>query len=122
VPKVAQISLSGSNLIASAFDTPDPVVPGDWTGLPVTPALIRWRVAGGTWHTAIDSRATMRPRPDFAKVFTPAVRQNHKGEPGCFAYFLERGWKAEGSVRIEVAVSDTAGNGTIVSAVVGRTV
>jgi murein DD-endopeptidase MepM/ murein hydrolase activator NlpD len=121
-PTVATVSLSGWNLVASAYDTPDPTVPGDWTGLPVTPALLQWRVAGGHWHTTIDSRETMRPRPGFSQVFTPKTRQNHKGKPGCFSYYLQRSWKATGAVTIEIAVSDSAGNGTVVSVVVGAEV
>jgi murein DD-endopeptidase MepM/ murein hydrolase activator NlpD len=117
-PTVTSVSVLGLDLIATAYDTPDPVVPGDWTGLPVTPALIRWRVAGGHWQTVIDSRAMMRPRPDFPNVFTPKTRQNHKGKPGCFSYFLQRSWKSASPVRVEIAVSDTAGNGTVVSTLV----
>lgn len=121
-PQVTRVALHGSALVAAAYDTPDLVVPGDWTGLPLTPALIRWRVAGGTWHTAIDSRGTMRPRPDFAKVFTPTTRQNHKHEPGLYAYYLERDWKSRGPVNVQVAVSDTTGNTTTVTALVGAEV
>jgi hypothetical protein len=117
-PTVASVSISGSDLVATAYDTPDPTVPGDWTGLPVTPALLRWRVAADRWHTVIDSRATMRPRPDFTVVYTPSTRQNHKGEPGTFSYYLERGWSSRGPVRLQIEVRDTAGNGSVSSVLV----
>src|SRR5262245_7490942 len=58
-PLVAGVSVVGSNLVATAYDMPDPVVPGEWAKLPVTPAVLRWRVAGGSWHTAIDSGRVM---------------------------------------------------------------
>jgi hypothetical protein len=118
-PRVAGVGLRGSDLVATAFDTPDPSVPGAWARLPVTSALLRWRVGGGRWHTAIDSRSAMLPRGDFAQIYTPATRQNHKGKPGCFSYYLQRNWSERGlesgTVTVEVAASDTAGNCTIVS-------
>jgi len=121
-PRVASIGIVDSNLIVRAYDMPDPVVPGAWTNLPVTPAVIRWRVAGGSWHTALDSRGVMKPRADFASVFTPAIRQNRKGRAGNYSYYLARGWNASRPVWVQVAVSDTAGNGSVVTALVGAAV
>jgi len=69
----------------------------------------------------IDS-STMRSRSDFWRVFTPETRQNHEGEPGSYSYYLQRGWSAGGTVTVQVAVSDTAGNGTVVAVRIGREV
>ena len=121
VPRVAKIAVSGTDLVAVALDTPDPVVPGAWTGLPVTPSVIRWRVAGGQWRTVVDSR-TMRDHSDFTKVFAPDIRQNHKEKPGHYSYFLQHGWKTSGPVSVEVAVSDTTGNSSVASVLVGAEV
>jgi len=119
VPRVARIGISGSALVAAAFDMADLPVPGAWKGLPVTPALVRWRVAGGAWHTVVDSRLTMLPKESFTTVFAPAIRQNRKHTPGFYAYYLQRDFKTTRPVRVEVAVSDASGNRSVVSALVG---
>jgi murein DD-endopeptidase MepM/ murein hydrolase activator NlpD len=118
-PSVDSISLVGSDLVVTAHDTPDPRVPGAWADEPVTPALIRWRVGTGSWRIAADFRAAMLPQGDFGRVYTQATRQNHKGEPGCFSFYLERGCDPGRPQQIEVEVTDTAGNRTVVSTVVG---
>ena len=87
-PTVTSVSLSAPTLVAVASDTPDPVVPGAWAGEPVTPALIDVKIGRGTWQTAVDFRTAMLPRSEFSSVYTPATRQNHKGEPGCFSFYL----------------------------------
>jgi hypothetical protein len=118
-PTVKSISVMGSDLVAVAYDTPDPRVPGEWANEPVTPALIRWRVGGGRWTTAVDFRAAMLSRSLFSTIYTPATRQNHKGEPGLFSFFLRRGWNDVSLLRtatIEVKAADTAGNCTVVAA------
>jgi hypothetical protein len=121
-PEVVRVSVVGSDLVAVAFDRPDPRVPGGWADEPVTPALLRWRVAGGCWHTAADFRTAMLPRATFTRVYTPATRQNHKSRPGVFSFYLARAWNGgaprNGVTTIEVAASDTAGNCTVVSATV----
>ncbi len=122
-PTVAEIALAGSDLVVTAYDTPDLRVPGGWADEPVTPALLRWRVVGshgaGAWRTAADFRAAMLPHTDFQRVYTPETRQNHKGEPGCFSFYLQRGWSgsdlAGGTVTVQVEASDTAGNSTVSS-------
>jgi hypothetical protein len=119
-PTVAAISASSSTLVVVAYDMPDPRVPGDWANEPVTPALLRWRVEGGRWHTGVDFRHKMLDRRLFATIYTPATRQNHKGEPGNFSFHFH--WSVSGrqlaaaALTIEVAASDTAGNCTIVAA------
>ncbi len=118
-PTVDSIGLVGSALVVVAHDTPYPRVPGAWANEPVTPALLRWRVDGGSWRTAADFRATMLPRSSFLKIFTAATRQNHKGERGCFSFYLERSWKGLGRHRIDVEASDTAGNRSVFSVLVG---
>ena len=50
------------------------------------------RVGGGPWRTAVDFRNAMLARSEFGRVYTPATRQNHKGEPGCFSFYLARGF------------------------------
>jgi Peptidase family M23 len=118
-PTVDAIRLAGFALVAVAHDTPDPRVPGGWADEPVTAALLRWRIDGGTWRTAADFRSVMLPKSIYGTVYTPGTRQNHKGEPGSFRFYLARSWKLLGTHRIDVAASDTVGNRTVASALVG---
>jgi hypothetical protein len=122
-PHVVSVELVGGGLVATAYDTPDPVVPGEWTGLPVTPALLRWRTVGagaaGAWHTAVDSRTAMLPRSAFGTVYTPATRQNHKGEPGRFSFYLARNWRATGVRRIDLQAADVSGNSSVATVALG---
>ena len=109
-----------------AHDTPDPKVPGAWANEPVTPALLRWRIvptAGSAraWKTAADFRYEMLTSAAFDKVYTPETRQNHKGEPGVFSFYLARTWSASTATTVQVAVSDTAGNLAVYTARVGTT-
>lgn len=69
-------------LIARAYDTTWPPVPGPWAGEPVTPALLRWRVGlSGPWHVAADFRRLMLDRSRFGSVYAPETRQNHENVP-----------------------------------------
>jgi murein DD-endopeptidase MepM/ murein hydrolase activator NlpD len=117
-PTVDAISLAGFALVVTAHDTPDPRVPGAWANEPVTPALIRWRVDGGNWQTAVDFRAAMLPRTAFRSVYTPETRQNLKGKPGDFSFYLVRHWSLAGTHRVDVEVSDTVGNRSVASGLV----
>ena len=102
-------------LVARAYDTTWPPVPGPWAHEPVTPALLRWRVgSSGPWHVAADFRRHMLNRSRFASVYAAETRQNHRDEPGSYAFFLSHDWKpADGTYRIEVEASDTRGNRAI---------
>jgi len=109
-------------IIVEAFDTPPLRVPKPWTGLPVTPALIRWRVKRGRrvaipWRTAIDSRLAMLPPERIRDVYAPGTRQNYANRAGRYRFYLRREWKSsslpDGSYHLEVAASDTRGNRTV---------
>lgn len=114
-PAVDAVGVAGGRLVVAAHDTPDPRVPGPWADEPVTPALLRWRVAGTTaWRTAVDFRAAMLDRSRFGSVYTPRTRQNHEGEPGLFCFYL-----AQGAVRpagdLQVEAADASGNRAVYS-------
>ena len=102
----------GLDLVVHAHDTTWPPVPGPWADEPVTPALLRWRVApAGGWHVAADFSRRLLDRRAFRSVYAPETRQNHQGRPGDFAFFLASGWRpADGTYRIEVQAADTRGN------------
>ena len=87
------ISLVGTDLVANAHDTPDPRVPGAWAAEPVTPGAPPAGARRRAWRTAVDFRARMLPTArEFGQVYTPTTLQNHKGEPGCFSFYLARDW------------------------------
>jgi hypothetical protein len=126
-PSIDQVSLvqsgSGSiDLVTSAYDMPDPQVPGAWADEPVTPALLQWRIerdgaVGKAWKTAADFRSTMLPASQFKSVYAPATRQNHIGEAGLFCFYLAHAWSAaslaDGVYRLQVSAIDTQGNGAL---------
>ena len=118
-PVVRSITVSSDAVSVDAYDTQSPPVPGAWRGEPVTPALLRWRVAGtSAWHTIADFRSVMLPALRFREIYTPDTLQNHKGVPGRFCFYLARGEAARALDRpgcaIEVEATDTAGNRTVV--------
>jgi hypothetical protein len=99
-----------------AMDCPDP----KWWGIPVTPALIRWRITGdgggSDWRTAVDFRVRQLDPAQFDSVYAPGTRQNHEREAGDFRFYLARNWDpgslAPGRYRLEVEVTDVGGNRT----------
>src|SRR6185437_14677872 len=108
----------GVDVVADAHDTPPVPVPAPWNGLPVTPAVIRWRVLrSGTvvrpWHTPVDFRSSLLPQSAFHRIYAPGTRQNHANEPGSYRFFLAHGWStgllADGSYLLDVEASDLAG-------------
>ena len=120
-PEIAQISLAKTGdgslaVLANAYGTPSLPVPGAWADLPVTPALLRWRVVRdgrsvGGWRTAADFSGRMLDQTQFHSIYTPETQQNHKGQPGIFCFYLSQSWKpSDGSYEIEVQASDTRDN------------
>jgi hypothetical protein len=119
-PEIGEITLThragGFQVLANAYDTPSPRVPGSWTNEPVSPALLQWRVlrnghAVAAWQTAADFRTQMLDRKLFKSVYAPPTRQNHKGKAGLYCFFVSHEWKpVDGTYRIEVAASDTREN------------
>ena len=114
------MALSGVvDVVADAHDNPPISAPAPWRGLPVTPALVRWRLLRGSavalpWKIAADFRSTMVPNSRFAAVYAPATRQNHADKPGLYRFWLARRWDTrrhrDGAYELEVEVSDTRGN------------
>lgn len=121
-PTVGGLSVRGAgrggyDLVVYAHDTTWPTVRGAWANEPVTPALIRWRIGPGAWRTAVDFRANMLDRRLFDSIYAPDTTQNHKGERGNFAFYLDHTWHpADGTYRIEIEAFDMRGNRALAKA------
>ena len=96
-PVVESISLrrsdNGRDLLASfvrgriemlvdAYDMPTMRVKGEWAGLPVTPALLTWRIQRWTGRTVVperiaaDFRTTVPPNSAFWRIYARGTYQN----------------------------------------------
>ena len=120
-------------LEADATDTPPLPVPGAWFGLPVTPALVQWKLTrdgsvAARWRTAADFRATEPPNRDFWRVYAAGTYQNfpvfgHKyfmRQPGRYIFELDprpvntRRLK-NGAYMLAVRAADICGNSSTLS-------
>lgn len=118
-PAVITVIATSNAIIVEAEDTQSPKVPGAWEGEPLTPAFLRWRLAGTrTWTTFVDFGRTLQDSSKFWSFYAPQTRQNHRGEGGRLCFYLLRGSKAAsvlaGGRPIEIEASDSAGNRTVV--------
>ena len=131
--------LRGRVLIAAdASDQPPLPVPGSWEGLPVTPALVTWRLrrAGGRLvvprRTVVDFRRTEPPNRDFWRVYASGTYQNFPvfdhhyffGRPGRYLFNLtpeplDTDRLANGVYRITVRAADVCGNASSLSELIG---
>ena len=108
------------NLIAVAHDNPPISAPPPWRGLPVTPALVRWRLIRD--GRAVDPVARGGRLPDNAPERVPlpptstprGTRQNHPNARGRYRFWLARAWDTrrhrDGRYRLDVEVADVRGN------------
>jgi len=116
------------SLIAEAFDRPPLSAPQPpWQGMPVTPALVRWRLVRNArafvpWRIASDFRESFVPRiagkpasdVHFRDVYAPNTRQNKPNKPGLFRFWLARAFDTrqfpDGDYRLDVEAADIRGN------------
>lgn len=116
------------DLIVETFDRPPLSAPQPaWHGMPVTPALVRWRLVRNAhayvpWRTASDFRASFVPRiagkppcdVHFGDVYAPGTRQNKPNRPGLYRIWLARRFDTrpfpDGDYRLDVEVADIRGN------------
>ena len=107
------------NLIAVAHDNPPISAPPPWRGLPVTPALVRWRLVRDgraviPWRVAADFRTQLRTEFRFHEIYAAGTRQNHPNARGRYRFWLIRGWDTrrhrDGRYRLDVEAADIRGN------------
>ena len=106
-------------LIAEAHDISPIAAPPPWTGLPVTPALVRFRLVHGgraivPWTVVADFRTTLLPVSSFAGVYAAGTTQNHPNAAGLFRFILARAFDTrrhpDGVYRLDVEAADIRGN------------
>jgi hypothetical protein len=117
---LAPTALNGIvELIAEAHDVPPISAPPPWQGLPVTPALVRWRLVHDAhqvvpWEVVADFRTTLLPQARFAAVYAAGTRQNHPNAAGLYRFLLARGFDTrrypDGEYRLDVEAADIRGN------------
>lgn len=107
------------NLIAVTHDVPPISAPPPWRGLPVTPALVRWRLVRDArevvpWRVVADFRSSLLPQSRFSAIYAAGTRQNHPNAHGLYRFSLARGWDTrqhrDGSYRLDVEAADIRGN------------
>lgn len=114
-------AVSGAfDLVVEAYDATPLPVPAPWTGKPVTPALLRWRLLGGAgraaapWRTAVDVRRTMPSNDLYASVYAHWTRQNKAHRVGRYRFYLAHGLDASrlppGRYAVQVEAADVSGN------------
>lgn len=118
--KIAPNFLTGIvQLIAEAHDITPIAAPPPWKGLPVTPALVRWRLVRGgravvPWKVVADFRKTLLPASLYANVYAHGTTQNHPKVAGLFRFLLAKAFDTrphpDGDYRLDVEAADIRGN------------
>ena len=118
--KVPPAKVRGAvDVIVEAFAMPPLAVPAPWAAMPVSPAVIRWRVRRGgktvrPWHTPVDLRLRMLDQDLFPKVYAPGTRQNHPNKPGRYRFYLAHTWSTKllpnGHYELDVEAANVAGH------------
>lgn len=107
------------DLIAEAHDVTPIAPPAPYTHMPVTPALVRWRLVARAqevipWRTAADFRTTTPANSRYRSVYAPGTTQNHPPQPGRYRFQLAAAFDTtahpDGSYRLDVEVADIRGN------------
>jgi hypothetical protein len=110
--------------VAEAHDVPPISAPPPWQRLPVTPALVRWRLV--RWRlvrnarevsplrVAADFRTALPPHARYDAVYARGTRQNHPNAPGRYRFKLAAAWDTrrhpDGRYRLDVEAADIRGN------------
>ncbi len=118
---VSSTHLSGTlDLVTEAVDETPLPVPAPWTGRPVTPALLRWRLIRldnqpvMRWRTAVDFRERIPHDSAFTTIYARWTRQNVARRNGRYRFYLARAWDSttipDGAYKLEIAAADSRGN------------
>jgi hypothetical protein len=110
-------------LEATAQDMPSMPVPGAWHGLPVTPALLEWRLVDAAGRDVVPTRVVYDvrqhlPAQSFWSVYARGTHQNMTTfthfyayrQPGVYLYRLGDVRLEPGTYRVIVTAVDIRGN------------
>ncbi len=108
------------DVVVGAYDMPAmPVTTPKWTGLPVTPVLVQWRIVGANgrvvspWADAFDVRTAL-PTVSYYSLYAVGTRQNRPNRPGKYRFYLAHDWHSfdlkNGEYTVQVLATDSAGN------------
>jgi hypothetical protein len=111
-------ALSGRfDIVAEVADRMPLAAPAPWTGFPVMPSVVRWRLVGPAateWHFAVDFRSALPRASMFRTTYTQWTRQNHPGRQGRYRVLLAHNFDSRSisnrGCRLEIEVVDTGGN------------
>jgi hypothetical protein len=123
-PEVTSIVRRGSELLATAIDMPSTPVPGAWHDLPVTPALVEWRVVDRAGRdveptrVVYDVREHLPAQSTFWSVYARGTHQNMTTfthfyayrQPGVYLFRLGDVTLRPGTYRVIVTAVDIRGN------------
>ena len=131
-PQLANFVRGPVSLVAEAYDTATLPVPGSWRDMPISPALITWRVE--TWSgkvkvpttIALDTRVTIPSNASFWSHYARGTFQNMAvfgshysfGQPGCFLFrlgTLDTSRLRDDVYRLVVTAADVQGNSSTAS-------
>jgi hypothetical protein len=111
-------------LDATADDMPSTPVPGEWAGLPVTPALVEWRLVAASGHVVVPTRVVYDVRehlPSPRTFWTVYERGTHQNmttfkhfyayrQPGAYLFRLGDVRLGPGTYSVVVTAVDIRGN------------
>jgi hypothetical protein len=111
-------------LVVQAQDYPPFPVPPPWEDLPVTPAVVKWRLTSAAgrvvvpWTYAADFAVTIPPNREYWRVYADGSHQNFVGRgalaqlPGTYTFRLTPPSRVmtPGSYTVSVTVATAAGN------------
>jgi hypothetical protein len=107
------------SLVAEAHDNPPISAPEPWYRLPVTPALVRWRLVRRgreviPWRVIADFRTTLPPKSRYGAIYARGTRQNHPNARGRYRFKLAAAWDtrdhSDGRYRLDVEAADIRRN------------
>jgi hypothetical protein len=106
-------------LTVEAYDPAPTPLPEPYTGNPVAPVKLKWRLVGTRgaatpWRTTFDFGATIPPNSMFPTVYGMATRQNWQQIEGRYVYILADRLDTtripNGAYELVATASDTKGN------------
>jgi hypothetical protein len=111
-------------LDATADDMPSTPVQGEWTGLPVTPALVEWRLVAASGRVIVPTRVIYDVRehlPSPSMFWTVYARGTHQNmttfrhfyayrQPGAYRFRLGEVRLGPGTYTVVVTAVDIRGN------------